>query len=236
MKLKNPAILITGATRRIGLELAKKSLTMGYDVVLHHRSDRREADAWLAANPAFRRRVAFVRQDVNISPASIVDAAGECAPALEGLVNSAAVFTRGNLDNLVHFHATLATNTFAPLALCQRFAALRSGRWIINITDAHCRPINLSWQNYRLSKLFLEELTRQLAVLLAPRIRVNAIAPGAVLPSEGGLKEFKRIETTLPLKRSGTVDSILQAYEFVVRNGDITGEIIHVDGGWHLTR
>lgn len=236
MKLKNPSVLITGGTKRIGLELAKQCLAMGFDIILQYRSNRSDADKWLLKNKILRQRVAFIRHDLAVEPAAVVDAAAGLSRSLIGLVNNASNFTKGNLNDTGHFFAMLASNTFAPLALCRRFTTVAKSGWIINITDAHIRPINRNWQNYRVSKIMLEELTRQLAFLHAPAFRVNALAPGAILPAKTlmGQENFALLKHTIPLKRTGDMASVINAFELLVRNEYITGQTLFVDGGWHL--
>ena len=236
MKLLNPGVIVTGGAQRIGLELAKKALAMGFDAVIHCRTDSRGAEQWLSNNPSCRRRVVCIRQDLAVAPARLIDEAARSSDRLVGLVNNASDFSKGNLDDPGHFFSVLAINTLAPLALAQRFAACVRNGWIINITDARTRQFNATYQNYRLSKLFLAEITRQLALLYAPRIRVNAIAPGAVLPAETpeGRKSFAALAPAIPLKRTGTVDGVLHAFEYLVHGDYVTGQVLYVDGGWHL--
>jgi NAD(P)-dependent dehydrogenase (short-subunit alcohol dehydrogenase family) len=108
--------------------------------------------------------------------------------------------------------------------------------WIINITDAVIKRPNINFQNYRISKLFLSELTRQMAFTFAPSMRVNAIAPGAMLPSiHTSPEQLENLKANIPLKRTGDISAFRDAYAFLVSNSYITGEEIRIDGGWHLS-
>jgi pteridine reductase len=130
----------------------------------------------------------------------------------------------------------LEIHFFVPAQLGAAFAKQVRDGWIVNMTDALADKPNLSWQNYRMSKLFLEELTRQQALLFAPHCRVNAIAPGAVLPSDdkrGGA--FRKLAAQIPLRKTQPVTAITDAFRFLVSSTSCTGQIIRVDGGWSLT-
>jgi len=106
--------------------------------------------------------------------------------------------------------------------------------WIINITDARAHHISKKYQNYRVSKLFLDEITRQQAYLYAPAIRVNAIAPGAILPADGHTEDFSELPSLIPLAKTGDPARVRMAARLLIENDYITGGIIPVDGGWHL--
>jgi len=235
MKLRNPTVLITGASGRLGFALARQSLAMGMDVVIHYRSSDNPARQWLEKHPALARRTVLLRQDLENDPAGLVDRCAALASRLVGLVNNASQFTRGNLHDPGHLLRTLTVNALTPALLSEQFFRQVRRGWIVNITDAHIRPFNANYQNYRLSKLLLEELTRQSASLYAPHVRVNAIAPGAILPAKGTTRAgFRAPGLQAPLEKNPRVESFLTAYRFFVENTDVTGQTVFVDGGRHL--
>lgn len=238
MKLKNPAVLITGGTRRLGLACAHEVLDLGFDVILHYRSRAREARAVLTRHPLLRERVRLVQQD--LTPASSPDLIEKCrgmARRLIGLVNSASVFEKGDLNDVAHLSATLDTNALVPSALTAAFALQAGAGWVVHLTDAHIDGLNRTYQNYRVSKLLLTELTRQHAFLYAPGIRVNAIAPGAVLPASGtSRKEFAALGSHIPLGHTGSPADIRRALAYLIQGDYVTGQVLCVDGGWHLCR
>lgn len=232
--MQKNAVLITGGTDRLGLAMAQSCLEMGYPVILHFRSSADPARKLLSRSK-YKDHVHFIHWDLSPETTDGLIAAARSWHPLCGLVNNASIFTSGSLETTVHFNETIATNTMVPLALARTFAQNKSARWIINITDAHIDTILPRYQNYRLSKLWLEQLTSQMAVLWAPRIRVNALAPGAILAAKGTTKEsFRKLAQSIPLKRTGTVGDIRKAFEFLVEHQHITGQNLHVDGGWHL--
>jgi NAD(P)-dependent dehydrogenase (short-subunit alcohol dehydrogenase family) len=228
---KPKAVLITGAADRIGLELAKECLELGYRAIIHYRSSPEPASAVFDGDE----RVMFIKADLTESPKRVMDYARDLPVTLEGLVNNASVFRRGDLSDPEQFHDILSINALAPLSLSTAFANTVKSGWIINISDARNRPMSRKYQNYRISKLFLDELTKQLAYLYAPFVRVNAIAPGATLPSANIPKEgFGDLPKTIPLGKTGDPRYIRQALRFLVENDYMTGAVIPVDGGWHL--
>lgn len=234
-KLTRTTVLITGAAKRLGLSLAKASIERGLDVIVHYRSSKKEAESWLRRTPSARKRVRFVQGDLLDSSVDIVAAASRLTTHLGGLVNSASVFAKGDLRDPDHFRTTLEINALAPFRLAESFRRRVQRGWIVNITDAHIEPINLTYQNYRISKLLLGELTRQMAARYAPAIRVNAIAPGAILPAPGDThRSFSRLAKEIPLKRTGNPQAVVKAYAYLLDNDYVTGETLHVDGGWHL--
>jgi NAD(P)-dependent dehydrogenase (short-subunit alcohol dehydrogenase family) len=180
-------------------------------------------------------RVTFVQAELTEAPQKFMDDVKNLPVTLEGLINNAAIFQPGDMSNPKLFCDVLTINTLVPLKLSAEFAKCVDNGWIINITDARVRPKNKKYQNYRVSKLFLDEITQQLAFLYAPRIRVNAIAPGAVLSSDDEpLSQFADLSTRIPIGRTGNPGHIRQALKFLIENDYLTGAIIPVDGGWHL--
>jgi NAD(P)-dependent dehydrogenase (short-subunit alcohol dehydrogenase family) len=133
--------------------------------------------------------------------------------------------------------ATLNLNLRAPW-LCAREAAriMPPGSCIINISDAGTSKVWTGYPAYAVSKAGLETLTRLLAKMLAPGIRVNAVAPGLILPApDVPPEQWQRLVQKLPLKREGRVENLVQAVAFLLDNEYITGQIIAVDGGYQLS-
>lgn len=231
-----PSVLITSGTKRLGLLYAKKLVEMGYRLVLHYRSDAREAEKWIAQSPELASKTTFIQADLDENAAQVVRQAKKEHPGLRGLINNASVFGKGDLTDPRHFLDTLHTNALVPMTLAATFTDLVSGGWIINVTDAKISGNNDAFQNYRLSKRLLTDLTEQMALIYAPKFRVNAIAPGAMLPSVHTKKsDFRALAKKIPLGKVGQLDSLVMALEYLVTNEYVTGQVMLVDGGWHLT-
>jgi len=157
---------------------------------------------------------------------------------LRVLVNSAAGMQRRELQNTssADWDATFALNLRAPFILAQQ-AAIRmvEGGLIVNITDVGAHKLWTGYPAYVVSKAGLETLTRLLAKAYSPGIRVNAIAPGLVLPSNDlSIGEWEILVERLPLKQSASLEDIAAALTFLVDNPSITGQTIVVDGGYSL--
>jgi len=230
------SILITGGTKRLGFELAKKSLSMGYSAILHYHSDARDAHQWLEQHTEFKGRMHFVQAELADQPEKLIADVCRLHSPLVGLINNASVFSPGDLSDPGHFSTMLRINALVPVALAQAFHAHAGKGWIINMTDSHTAGRNITYQNYRISKRFLDEMTKHLAFSFAPAIRVNAIAPGAMLPAPGRTtEEFRALAEMIPMKTTGDMAGLLKAFEYLVANTAVTGQILYVDGGWHLT-
>jgi NAD(P)-dependent dehydrogenase (short-subunit alcohol dehydrogenase family) len=228
------AVVITGASDRIGLELAKECLDMGYHAVVHYRTSPEPAASVFTGDG----RITFIQADLAESPEMperFIDEVASLPLALTGLINNAAIFETGDMSDPAHFDKIMTVNALTPLRLSAAFAKSAGNGWIINITDARTHPKSKKFQNYRVSKLFLDEITRQQAYLYAPKIRVNAIAPGAILPAVGETrKSFDDLIKNIPVNKTGDTAHIRRALRFLVENDYITGSVVPVDGGWGL--
>jgi NAD(P)-dependent dehydrogenase (short-subunit alcohol dehydrogenase family) len=155
------------------------------------------------------------------------------APTL--LLNNASIFERGPLraTTIEAFDANFAVHARAPFILTRDFANLAENGLIVNMLDTRVTRNRTTYFAYLLSKKTLSEMTKIAAFELAPKIRVNAIAPGFVLPSENS-PENAEIGKRVPAGRQGAPNDVASALEFFVKNEFVTGETIFVDGGEHL--
>jgi glucose 1-dehydrogenase len=225
----------------VGRAVALGLADAGCDLVLHYGSGSGEAEATAAEAEALGARVRLVRADLADSPAArrLVAAAGDLAP-VRVLVNSAAVFPDDDLEGITpkQWDHALAVNLRAPVLLTQAFAAaLPEGveGAVVNITDWRtARPYREHF-SYTVSKGGLDAFTRAAAEALAPRIRVNAVALGAILPPpEKDSDYLKALAGEIPAGRVGGTDPVVAAVLFLLRNPFVIGEIVRVDGGAHL--
>ena len=232
--MKN-AVLITAATKRIGLALTKHSLEKGLAVIAHYRTSASPLKSWLSRNPKYKKNTFFIKSDLQYSTNNIIKESLGFGVNLVGLINNASTFSKGNLTNFNNFNDSLNINALIPLELSTLFYKNIKEGWIINITDANIKPLNKNFQNYRISKILLTELTKQLALSYAPKIRVNAIAPGAVLQAPNSNKNiYNKIKKSTPLPSKNLLDTVLNAYDFIRENKNITGQTIFADSGRHL--
>jgi NAD(P)-dependent dehydrogenase (short-subunit alcohol dehydrogenase family) len=233
--------LVTGAATRLGKAIALGLAQKGYAIGLHYH--RSEAAAQQTAAEIQQLGMPVLLLPADLSKESQVKAlfrsVEESPFVLEVLVNSAAEMHRADLLELSvkEWDQTMALNLRAPW-LCARYAArlmLKDGV-IINISDSGTRKVWVGYPSYLISKVALEALTRQLARRLGPRIRVNAIAPGLMLPADNfPQQEWHRLVSRIPMQQAGRVEELVKAVLFLVESLYITGEVLVVDGGYALT-
>ncbi len=236
-------VLVTGAARRVGAEIARLLHAGGARVILHCRSSVTQADCLADALNAQRPDSAAVATADLSSPAATALLAREALARfgrVDGLVNNASSFFAtpvGSMDEGA-WQDLLGSNLKGPLFLSQALApALReSGGAIVNITDIHAERPLAGYGLYCAAKAGLLAATRSLAIELAPRVRVNAVAPGAIVWPEDDT-DFPAearaavIEHTL-LKRMGQPGDIARTVQFLLFDAPyITGQVINVDGG-----
>lgn len=241
---ERPVVLVTGAARRIGATIARVLHAAGYDLALHCRSSRAELDALTAELDRTRPRSTLTLQaelaEVERLPA-LVDAAIERFGRLDGLVNNASSFRPTPLGTITpaQWDELFAANARAPLFLAQAAAPHLTARRgaIVNLIDIHAERPLARHSVYGMAKAALAMATRALALELAPAVRVNGIAPGAVLWPEAGKPEAERqaLIARTPLQRLGTPEDVAATALWLLRDAAfVTGEIIRVDGGRSL--
>jgi len=241
--MQERAVLITGAARRIGAATARVLHAAGARIVVHCHRSRAAADALAdELNRARPDSCAVVQADL-LQAASLPRLAEDAARAfgrLDGLVNNASSFYATPLGKigLAEWEDLIGSNLRAPLFLSQAAAPrLREARGaIVNIVDIHAeRPLR-DFVVYSVAKAGLAGLTRSLALELAPEIRVNGVAPGAILWPDGdehfAPSEKGRITSQTPLKRIGSPEDVAGAVKYLLFDAPfVTGQILAVDGG-----
>jgi pteridine reductase len=240
MSLTGKTILITGAARRIGRQMALACAVAGADIVLHYSSSAEAAETARQEILALGRQAHLLPADLGdpLQAAGLVDRAWQLAP-LDALINNAAIFEPlGWQDtSLEDWQRHLQVNLTAPFQLSQAFArriAPGAAAGIVNILDWRALRPGADHLPYTISKAALAALTRSLAVAFAPRLRVNAVALGAILPPSDGSSVSNLLES-IPAHRWARLEEVTQAVLFLIDGPEyITGEIIHVDGGRHL--
>ena len=232
----SPLALVTGAAHRLGKVFALSLARHGFDIVLHYHRSFDAARQAQAEVESVGRRASLCQADLT-DPGQIQSLVSNLEP-LKVLVNSAAFMPSGNVDSLTieNWDTSLDLNLRAPFLLAQACASkMTDGGLILNITDVGAQKAWSRYPSYTVSKAALESLTKILARALAPKIRVNAIAPGFVLQSDiVPDEEWQRLINRIPLKRPARSAEIASALEFLLENEYITGHTIVVDGGYSL--
>ena len=239
--LQDQVVLITGAARRVGAELARTMHTAGANVLIHYRSSGAAATALAhELNQARPRSAAIHQAQLNEAhaPADLLRATLQEFGRLDVLINNASSFYPTPVGQITaaQWDDLMGSNLKVPLFLSQAAApSLREQRGlIINMIDIHAmRPLK-SHPVYCAAKAGLAMLTRALARELGPEIRVNGIAPGPILWPEADMDEALKheiIDKTV-LKRQGTPMDVARTALFLAKDAPyITGQIIAVDGG-----
>ncbi len=235
-------ILITGAAKRIGKQLALDFADDGHDIVIHCNTSRPEAEEVADLVHGKGRRAIVVQgnlADVDVPERLIRDAVAGLGP-VSVLINNASLFEPDEVGAITQasWTAHQDTNLRAPIMLAQAFARQLPARAhgnIINIIDQRVWKLNPRFFSYTMSKTGLWTATRTLAQALAPRIRVNAIGPGPALPSiRMDQAEFDK-QARLTLLGLGTSPKeISAAAKFILSQPALTGQMIALDGGQHL--
>lgn len=242
LNLNGKVVLITGAARRVGACIARRLHQAGANVVIHYRQAAEDAAALAAELQQHRPNSAFLVQadlrDVAAFPSLVAQILAHYG-RLDGLVNNASSFfptPLGAIDASA-WDDLVGSNFKAPLFLTQACApALRQQQGnVVNITDIHAERPLAGYPLYSAAKGALLSLTRALAIELAPEIRVNAVAPGAILwPEDGQFPRPERqaiVQHTL-LKREGSPEEIASAVHFLLAEATyMTGQVLNVDGG-----
>jgi NAD(P)-dependent dehydrogenase (short-subunit alcohol dehydrogenase family) len=234
------AALVTGAGQRIGRAIATALAGAGYAIAIHCRKSKNEAESLAAEIKKGHGRSAIVTGDLadDKAVARLVPEAAAALGPITLLVNSAAIFEPdrvGSLDR-ARWDRQFAINLIAPVFLADAFAAQApAGSSIVNLVDQRVFKLTPHFLSYTLTKAALAAATHTLAQALAPKIRVNGIAPGPTLPSpRQDPAEFARQTARLPLGHGPAPADIAQAVLFLAAARSTTGVIVPVDGGQHI--
>lgn len=243
MELSGRVALVTGAGRRIGRAIATALGQRGMRVAVHYHGSEDGARATAADVERGGGAAVLFRADLSdpLGPERLVNEVAGRMGALDVLVNSAAIMERTPIDSVTpaDWDATFSLNArapfFASLAACRHMA--ERGGAIVNIADLAALETWPAYIPHGLSKTVVVQMTRALARTLAPAVRVNAVAPGAVMLPEGWDAEAgERLRRTTPLKRLGSANDVVGAVIYLLEADYVTGETLVVDGGRHVRR
>jgi NAD(P)-dependent dehydrogenase (short-subunit alcohol dehydrogenase family) len=245
MTSRRKIILVTGGAKRVGRHVAKHLAAAGHGVMIHANAGAGEAEALAAdlrAGGAKAWAVAADLSDLAATDALISRAVKLAGAPLSGLVNSASIFDLDTPDAIdsAAFDRAMAINLRAPALLSQHFAAQADAgagadACIVNILDQKLWNMNPDFFSYTLSKAGLLSATDMMARSFAPKVRVNAIAPGLLLPSHDQTQaEFEAVASLNPMERPIALDDVAGAIDFLMTNTSLTGQVIHTDNGQRM--
>jgi pteridine reductase len=236
--LNGRTILITGAARRIGRLFALACAKAGADIIIHHGHSDSDAKTLCNEINGLNRRAWIFKTDLGDSSQTqnLIPLINRSTP-IHYLINSAAIFESLTFESssIENWNKHLAINLTAPFILSQAFAQQADeGACIINILDWRALRPGADYFPYTISKSALAAMTKSMAAALAPKITVNGLALGAILPpSDGDVNSA--ITNNVPMRRWANEGEIENALIFLLTYPSyITGEIVHVDGGRHL--
>ncbi|WMS85577.1 SDR family oxidoreductase [Pleionea litopenaei] len=236
---KNVA-LVTGGAIRVGRAICRELAEQGYRLIVHYHSSSEPAES-------LSRELQTMGAEHCLVTADLSDRGGiECLleqipPAFKDinlLVNSAAIFPDddhiGQLSE--HWDSVMNLNARAPILLAEAvFKRCASLQQVINIVDARVYRNQTQRLSYRWSKLVLAQATKDLALVMAPKVRVNAVALGAILPPPGADETYlSRLEKSIPLQQTGDTDAVARAVRYLVQQPFVTGQVLSLDGGEFL--
>jgi NAD(P)-dependent dehydrogenase (short-subunit alcohol dehydrogenase family) len=236
------AVLVTGAAKRLGRAIALHLGNAGWSVAVHYNSSQGDAEETVAALHEMGRHAAAINADLSMEDDTqrLIERAREAVGPLTALVNNASVFESDTISTMTResWSKHMETNLRAPLVLAQTFAEqLPQGEEgaIVNLLDQRLLKPTPQFLSYGVSKAGLYWLTVTLAQALAPRIRVNGIAPGPTLRNARQSEaHFKKQQASTILGRGATPEDVAAAAEYLLNAHAVTGQMIAVDGGQHL--
>lgn len=233
--LRGQRALITGASKRLGAAMAKALARQGMHVILHYFTGEEAAEA--LAEEIQRDGGAAEPVQMDLMDSAYLDIlVKSCAP-LDILINNASIFDEISFEEATHvdIQLNMTINAIAPMLLARCFAAQQRPGTIINMLDTMVMDYDKKHVPYHLSKRTLHTLTRIMAVEFAPLVRVNAIAPGLILPPPGKDERYlEELAHSNPLQCHGGADDIVDALLYLLTAEFVTGQTLFVDGGRHL--
>lgn len=238
-----PVALVTGAGRRLGRAIALDLADQGFAVAVHYNRSAEDAEAVAAGIREAGGRAAAFGADLGeeAATAGLVGRVAEALGPVGVLVNNASLFERDEIGSVTAetWQAHMQVNLRAPFVLTQDFAnrlPAEAQGVVINMLDERVWCLTPHFVSYTVSKYGLWGLTQSLALALAPRIRVNGIGPGPALPSpRQSDAEFQAQCAAMPLERGTSPDQIAAAVRFLIAQPAMTGQMLALDGGQHLS-
>lgn len=233
---KEKTCLVTGGAHRLGAAIAIACAEAGMNLVIHYNSSENDARKTAQKAIAIGVNTSILKADLSSSEecGSLIEKAREAAGPIHYLVNSAAEFKPSMLSSapLPELEKIMRLNAWAPLLLIRSFAAQQEALAAVNILDSRILRYDMNHAGYQLSKNLLYHITEMAAAEYAPKLRVNAVAPGPVIPHAGAdHSSVERLIKTTLLKRLAAPQDTAAAVVFLLTNNSMTGQTVTVDCG-----
>ena len=234
-------IIITGGATRIGAAIANRLSGPNKEIVIHFNKSKSKAEDLKKKLYLKGSKIYLIKADLNKDSdlKKIIKFAKSKLKYFDCLINNASLFENDKLDNFTSqsWEKHITTNLKAPAYLSKEFSKNIKGKNnnIINIIDQRVFKLTPFFFSYTLSKTGLYTLTKTSAMSLAPKIRVNGIAPGPTIKNKRqSIKHFKNQYLATPLKKQVNVDEVCNAVDFFIKNSSITGQVVALDSGQSL--
>jgi len=237
----NKTVLITGAAKRVGKAIALHLAEQGWNVAIHYNSSDTEArrlrNELISAYP--NQLFELFKADLNVSEELelLISQVDQKMVGFELLINNASVFEPSKLSETTtaFLDRQMNINFKAPFILMRDFAGIIKSGIIVNFVDTRIVTNQSNFAAYSISKKALWEMTKMAALEFGPEIRVNAIAPGLILPPEEKGEEYLlKLSEKIAMKRPGGLDPILKSLDYILNNDYLTGQLLFCDGGENL--
>ncbi len=230
---------MTGASRRIGRAVSLALAQHGVNVAVHYGASRTEAESLAREARSLGVSAECLQADLsNLDRAKALFAEAEAALGpISIVVNNASVFPESSLSEFApeDLYANVDVHALAPLLIVRALKATGRPGSVLNFLDCMIADYDRKHAAYHLSKRMMYSLTRMMAVEFAPQLRVNAVAPGLILPPEGKDETYlASLAHTNPLNRHGSAEDVVEAALFLLKSDFATGQVIYVDGGRNL--
>ena len=237
----NKLALVTGGATRIGAALTSHLAQCGWEVIIHYNSSAKEAQLLSESLQAVYKGKQFPLIKYDLFNWKQIDGFWDDVVRQFGtpdlLINNASLFEPGSISDTSPelMESMLHINFMAPFYMAQAFSRTATAGGVINLLDTAVTRNRTTHAAYLLAKKNLGEFTKMAALEWAPTIRVNAIAPGAVLPPpDKNMDYLKTVAASSPLQQIVDVKSILSALDYILGNKNVTGDILFCDSGQHL--
>jgi len=230
-------VLVTGGAKRIGREICLRLSEEGFSIAIHYRTSEQEANQLVGDIESNGGKAKSLQCDLNDSDSvrGLIHKANESLGTVVGVVNNASFFSFDRIESLSEELWTehMRVNAFAPLVLIAELSrSVQEASWVVNVLDFKIESPNADYLSYTGSRFAMYGLTSALAIDLAPRIRVNSVAPGHVLTSDVlDADSLKVVQSQSPLGFGPSANDVSEAVFFLANSPSITGQTIFVDSG-----
>lgn len=239
-RFENKTVLITGALRRLGAEMAKGLMKEGANLVCHFRNSSENQSELVLLAQRSGVQVDFLRADFTSAEniEGFIRQAFGSDRKIDVMIHNASWYRQDHVSTfgIQDYLDSVWVHAMAPALISREFyQRAPSGACIVTMLDGSLGKYQKDFFSYQAGKRLLKDLTQQMAMEFAPTVRVNGLALGAFLPDEIlPLSTFDENAARMPLQRKGKIEELLHALYFVIENEYLTGNILYLDGGWHL--